>query len=235
MKANLNAKHSLAKLNTQGSLSAVDISQALAAAELEPMMSGKASLDWKLHGEGNTSGALTNTLRGPISLQTEAAVLLGMGVEKMLCEAVALVNQESLSAEFPANSPFEALSVEIMMGEGKATLQPLRAKLADVRLLGKGAMDLNTLDFDTTFTAKLLPGLGELDPACRVNERISAIDWPLACKGNVAGEPGDWCSVDSGEILGDMAEYELKRKAQKKVEEKLGEEAGDALKKLFGK
>jgi|GEM_PF-807001 len=234
MKANLNAKHSLAKLNTQGSLSAVDINEALAAAEVKPMMSGKASLSWKLHGQGNSSGALTNSLRGPIDLQTEEAMLLGMGVEKMLCEAVALINQEALSAEFPADSRFDALSVKIMMGDGKATLQPLQARLADIRLLGKGALDITSMDFDTTFTAKLLPGLSKLDPACRVNERITAIDWPVVCEGNVAGEPAQWCSVDSGEILSDMAEYELKRKAQEKIEDKLGEDAGKALKKLFG-
>ena len=234
MKANLNAKHSLAKLNTQGTLLGVDISEALAAAEVEPMLSGKADLNWKLHAQGNSSQALTNTLRGPIELETQDAVLREMGVEQMLCEAVALVNQETLSAEFPADSAFEALSVSIMMGEGKARLQPLKAKLANVRLLGKGALDINSMGFNTTFTAKLSPGLEKLDPACRVNERITAIDWPVVCKGKVTGEPADWCSVDSGEIIEDLAENELRRAAQKEVEEKYGEEAGQVLKKLLG-
>ncbi len=74
-----------------------------------------------------------------------------------------------------------------------------------------------------------------LFPPCRrVNERIMAIDWPVSCKGNVTGEPGDWCAVDSGDIVQDLAEYELKRKAQKEVEDKFGKEAGEALKKLLG-
>ncbi|KAA1189478.1 AsmA family protein [Pseudohalioglobus sediminis] len=234
MKANLNARQPVARLNTQGSLEGVDISAALAAAEVDPILAGTASLTWKLHGQGNTSNRLVNTLRGPIDLQTENAVLQDMGVEKMLCEAVALVNQEALSSEFPEDSAFEALSVNIEMGQGKATLKPLRAKLADMRLLGKGALDINSMDFDVTFTAKLLPGLAKRDPACRVNERIMAIDWPVSCKGNVTGEPGDWCAVDSGDIVEDLAEYELKRKAQKEVEEKFGEEAGEVLKKLLG-
>ncbi len=234
MKANLNAKHSLARLNTQGSLLGVDISEALAAADVEPMLSGKANLDWKLHAQGNSSQALTQTLRGPIDLETQDAVLIDMGIEKMLCEAVALVNQETLSAEFPAESAFEALSLSIMMGEGKARLQPLKAKLANVRLLGKGALDISSMDFNTTFTATLSPGLAKVDPACRVNERITAIDWPVVCKGKVTGEPADWCAVDSGEIIQDLAEGELKRAAQKEIEEKYGEEAGQVLKKLLG-
>ena len=235
MKASLNAKQSTAKINTQGQLQQLDIASALAAAEVEPMLTGRASLDWKLHAQGNTSGAITSSLRGPVNLQTEQAVLQDMGLEKMLCEAVALVNQESLSAQFPTSSPFEALSATINLGKGKARLQPLKAKLANIRLLGKGSMDIDSLEFNTTFTAKLSPGLKKLDPACRVNERITAIDWPVNCRGNANGDPADWCGVDSEQIIQDMAGNELKRKAEKEVEDRFGEEAGDLLKGLLGK
>lgn len=234
MKANLNAKQSLAKLNTQGSLAGVDIAQVLTAAEVEPVLTGEADLTWKLHGKGNTTNALTRTLRGPIDLEARDAVLQNMGVEKMLCEGVALVNQESLSAAFPENSEFEALAVNIMMGDGKATLQPLKARLPNVRLLGKGAVDISSMNFDTTFTAKLLPGMEQLDPACRINERITNIDWPVTCEGNISGEPGEWCSLETGDILQDIATDELTRKAKKEIERKFGKEAGDTLKKLLG-
>ncbi len=235
MKASLYAQHATAKVNTTGSLNGVNIAEALAATEVDPILSGRANLNWKLHGQGNTSNAITQTLRGPIDLQTEDAVLKDMAVEKMLCEAVALVNQESLSAQFPTDSAFEDLSVKIVLGKGEAKLQPLRAQLADIRLLGKGSMDITSMDFDTTFTAKLAPGLEKLDPACRVNERITGIDWPVNCKGNAMGEPDDWCGVDTTEIIEDLASQELKRKATKEVEEKFGKEAGDLLKGFLGK
>lgn len=234
MKASLNARQSTARINSQGTLQQLDIASALAASEVDPILTGKANLDWKIHGQGNSTAAITGTLRGPVNLQTEQAVLKDMGVEKMLCEAVAMVNQEPLAAEFPASSAFEALSVTLNLGKGKARLQPLKAKLPDIRLLGKGAIDIASLEFDTTFTARLSPGLGKIDPACRVNERITAIEWPVNCKGNATGEPGDWCSVDSQEILEDLAGNEIKRKAQKEVEERFGEEAGGLLKGLLG-
>lgn len=234
MKANLNAKQSTAKINSQGSLQQLDIASALAASEVDPILTGKANLDWKIHGQGNSTGAITSTLRGPVNLITEQAVLKEMGIEKMLCETVALVNQEALAAAFPASSAFEELSISLNLGQGKARLQPLKAKLPDIRLLGKGAIDIASLDFDTTFAAKLSPGLKKLDPACRVNERITDIEWPVNCKGNATGEPADWCSVDSEKILEDLAGNELKRKAQKEVEERFGEEAGGLLKGLLG-
>ncbi|RLQ23306.1 AsmA family protein [Seongchinamella sediminis] len=234
MKASLNAKQSTARINTQGTLLQLDIASVLAAAEVEPVLSGRANLDWKLHGKGNTSGAISQTLRGPLNLRTEQAVLQGLGVEQMLCESVALVNREALSADFPADSAFEELAVTLQLGKGKARLQPLTARLPDISLSGEGEIDIASLDFDTTFSARLSPGLEQLDPACRVNERITAIAWPVNCRGNATGDPADWCAVDSKEILEDLAGNELKRKAQKEVEEKYGEEAGALLKGLLG-
>ena len=234
MKASLNARQSTAKVNTQGQLQQLDIASALAAAEVDPVLTGRASLDWKLHARGNTSGAISNSLRGPLNLQTEQAVLQGMGLEQMLCEGVALINQEALGAQFPANSSFEELSATVNLGQGKARLQPLKARFPHIRLLGKGSMDIDTLDFNTTFTARLSPGLEKLDPACRVNERITAIDWPVNCRGSANGDPAQWCSVDTEQILQDMAGNELKRKASKEVEDRYGKEAGELLKGLLG-
>lgn len=234
MKANLNAKFPEPRINTQGSLRGVDIASVLQAAKAQPVMTGSVDLDWKLNGRGATSNAISRSLRGPITLVARDAVLREMGVEQMMCEAIALVNQESLAASFPSESAFQALSADVNLGDGQARLQPLRAELGAIGLKGTGALDIQSLDFDTTFEATVSPGLEQLDPACRVNERITAIDWPVNCKGNVSGEPGDWCAVDTAEIIQDLAGNELKRKAEKEVEKKLGKEAGDALKKLFG-
>ena len=234
MKANLNARQPQARVNTQGTLRGVDIAAALAAAESQPVLTGSADLVWKLTGRGNTTGALTESFKGPITLEANNAVLREMGVEQMMCEAIALVNQESLTATFPAETPFETLSIEVNLADGKARLQPLRADLGNVRLNGTGTLALDSMDFDATFKARVSPGLARLDPACRVNERITDIAWPVNCKGNVSGEPADWCGVDTAEIIEDLATNELRRKAEKEIERKLGEGAGDALKKLFG-
>ncbi len=188
LKANLNAKQPMARVNTQGSLKDVDIATALAASEVQPLMRGSVDLEWKLNGRGNTTGALTESFKGPITLVAKDAVLQEMGVEQMMCEAIALVNQEALSATFPTETAFETLSVDVKLANGKANLQPLRADLGNVRLNGTGALDIASKDFDATFKARVSPGLEKLDPACRVNERITDIAWPVECKGNVGGE-----------------------------------------------
>ncbi|WP_116368777.1 AsmA family protein [Parahaliea mediterranea] len=225
--ATLDAAHNQARLITSGKLDGVDLPQLLAALEAEPKLSGQASLNWQLATEGRSSNALRDALNGPVKIHTQDLVLKGLGIERMLCQTVALVNREQLAAELPADSAFEALTVDVQLADGKARLAPLRAELANIQLTGKGAAQLDSLDFKADFAARLDPGLAEVDPACRVNERYTAIDWPLECKGNLNGDAGDWCRVDSGEILEDLGKNEVQRKVK--------EEAGRLFDRLLKK
>jgi len=104
-------------------------------------------------------------------------------------------------------------------------MKPFRAELSTVKLSGEGALDLLQLDFKMGIKAHLSPGIGELDPACRVNDRLTAIAWPVKCKGNLAGDPADWCGVDSQKIIEDLATEEVKHQIEK--------EGSKLLDKLF--
>lgn len=225
--ATFNGKHNTATLDTTGSLSKLDIATALAATGTTATITGTATLNWQLNSRGRTSNELIEALAGPIQLGTEEIVLQGTSVEKMLCQVVALTNQEQLTATFEPATRFTTLSADIQVADGKASLRPLRAELANVSLTGGGNFNLLSQDFDTTFKARLSPGLEEVDRACRVSKRITAIDWPVNCKGNTATEPGGWCKVDSDKIIQDLAVSEGKRKLEK--------EASKLLNKLFKK
>lgn len=227
MKATFNGQHNIARLNTQGGLTGLNLARALEAMESEPILSGKADLEWKLGGKGASSNDLIEALTGPIDLVTKKVTLKSVGVEKMLCRAVALANQKTMKATLPDSTKFDALSVHLKMKGGKLRMDPLRAELPNVKLAGEGAMDLLQQDFAATFTASLSPGLEELDPACKVNKRITGIGWPVECEGDLTGDPGDWCSVDSEQIIKDLATKEVKRKVEK--------EAGKYLDKLLKK
>ncbi len=225
MVATLNAGHNTAKLATRGALNNVDLPRLLSALDAEPILTGSASLDWKLASEGRTRNALRDKLNGPLGLHTRDLVLQGLGIERMLCEAVALVNREALQAELPTDSAFQALTLDVALAGGKARLAPLNAELQHVKLTGEGDLELASLDFDADFAARLSPELASLDPACRVNERYTAIAWPLACEGNLGGEPADWCRVNTSEIVEDLTKQEVQRKVEK--------EAGKLLNKFL--
>lgn len=225
MRATLNGKHNTAALDTSGQLARMDIAAALSATEGKPLLTGSASLDWALVGKGRTRNELVAALTGPIKLTTDGVVLTDISVEQMLCQAVALTNQEQLTASFPESTAFKALGADIQLADGKARLAPLRAELAQVSLTGKGNFDLLSKDFRATFKARLSPELENLDRACRVSKRLTAIDWPVECRGNTNGEPAEWCRVDTEEIIQDLTKNEARRKIEKK--------AGKLLDKLF--
>jgi uncharacterized protein involved in outer membrane biogenesis len=225
MRATFNGKHNTATLDTSGQLAQMDIAAALAAAEAKPLLTGSASLDWTLTGKGRTRNELVAALTGPIKLTTDKVVLSDISVEHMLCQAVALTNQEQLTASFPDSTAFTALGADIQLADGKARLVPLRAELAQVALTGTGNYDLLSKDFKAIFKARLSPELENLDRACRVSKRLTAIDWPVDCKGNANGEPARWCKVDTEEIIQDLTKNEAQRKLKK--------EAGKLLDKLF--
>ncbi len=225
MKAVFNARYNVAKLGTEGGVNNLDIAQAAAAIDAGIEARGRANLNWSLKGQGRSSDELSQSLAGPISFTTDDITLAGIAMEEMVCRGVALVNQETLSAEFPADTKFQALSADIQLADGVATLDPLTAKLAAIELTGKGSLNIHSQDLKASFRAQLSAALGDMDPACAINERYTNLRWPVECKGNLADDPADWCGINTTEIVKDLAEGELKRKAT--------DEAGKLFKKLF--
>ncbi|MDZ7783617.1 MAG: AsmA family protein [Halioglobus sp.] len=224
--ATFDGRHNTATLDTRGTVEGLQLASALQAMETAQLLTGSATLNWQLAGRGRTANELVQSLNGPVQLTTQEVVLQGTNVEKLICRAVALTNNERLTATFEPDTRFTALSADVQVTDGRALLQPLRAELARVKLLGEGEFDLLEQDFDATLRARLQPELAELDEACRVSKRLAAIDFPVDCSGNVAGDPGDWCRVDTEKILTDLAVSEGKRRLEK--------EAGKMFDKLLG-
>jgi len=224
--ATFNGRLNTATLNTSGELTGLDLAAALAAMESADLLGGQASLQWQLSSRGTTLNELTAALNGPVELTTDEVTLKGTSVEKLICQTVALINQEKLSTNFGPDTRLQTLEASLDIADGRAMLSPLRAELTGVALNGSGYFDLLEQNFDTTFAARLAPELGELDAACRVNKRLVGLDFPVNCRGSLSDPPGQWCKVDSEAILKDLALSEGKRKLEKK--------AGKLLNRFFG-
>ena len=200
--------------------------------ESADILSGRATLQWQLSSRGTTPNELVAALNGPVKLTTEEVTLQGTSVEKLVCQTVAMTNNEKLSTEFGPDTRFRTLAATLDIADGRAALSPLRAELTGLGLVGSGYFDLLEQKFDTTFAATLSPELGELDEACRLSKRLTGLDFPVNCRGSLSGSPGDWCKVDSEAILKDLALSEGKRKLEKKAGKLLnrflgGDQQGD--------
>ncbi|MFV0477834.1 MAG: AsmA family protein [Parahaliea sp.] len=216
--ARLDAQHRELKIESSGSISDLDLSELLTAFEVNPVLKGKGSIDWQISSKGSTANNLRRRLTGPIKLRTEALVLEGIAIERILCQTAALINQETLSANLPADSAFNNFSADIQLKNGRALLSPLRAELTHLSLSGEGEIDLDSQSFDSNFAAKLSPTLSEVDQACRINKRYTAIEWPINCKGLLTEDAASWCKVDSAKILESLGRNEVQHKLQKEAD-----------------
>ena len=224
LSAELNARYNPATLTTQGKVDDLDLSSAVSALNTAVAASGRAGLDWDVRAEGDTGEALIASMQGPIRLRTDAITVQDVNVQRHFCEAVALVNQESLTTTFQPDTEFSELEADIALADGEARLESLAATLPALALTGRGALDLAAQDFRASIRAQIRDTAG-LDPACRVNERIADMRWPVECSGNLADAPASWCRVNTTEIIKDLAEGELRRTLEK--------EGGKLLQRMF--
>ncbi|MAL96258.1 MAG: hypothetical protein CME40_14380 [Haliea sp.] len=210
----------------EGKLSGLSLEALLQAMELEAGLQGKGDLQWQLRAEGAETDELLQSLSGTVELDSDALTLRDIGVEGMLCQVVAQVNQEALSTAFPADTELRPLHATLHFADGQMRLDPLRGSLEHIELRGDGRLALLSGDLRAELRARLSEGLGETDRACRINPRLAAIDWPVKCRGQLGTSPKDWCRVDAESILADLARNELEGKARK--------EAGRLLQRLLG-
>jgi len=127
----------------------------------------------------------------------------------------------------PPTTEVAEMTLQVKFDDGQAKLARLDLATPGVAIQGKGAASLSTLDFAATLEASVSEELEQLDPACRVDERYTALRLPVNCAGNLTDETGNLCRVD----VEDIARQLLENEARSKLEEK----AGSALRKLFGR
>ena len=225
--AHYNGRLASPELHTGGSAKGLAVVLSKRAESNAPIISGSANLDWQLRATGGDRSALLTSLDGPITVATESLILHGTSVEHILCQTIALSNQETLNATFSADTHFQPLTATIALAGGRANLQPVQANLPGVALRGAGSLDLRTDVVNAQFVARVSSELEQLDHACRVSKRLTALDWPVECTGDRGTDPSDWCRVDTTQIVQSLMMDEGMEKLEKK--------ASKFLNKLFNR
>ena len=199
-----------------------------------------------LNTQGNSVRDWINQLNGTAHFDVADGALLGVNLEHKLCQAIALVNRESLSNDFGAdNTPFNSLSGNFTIEHGRVQNRDLVVDLPGISAHGEGEVNLpeQRLDYGIGLTLqgdqRAMP-----DPACRINARYVDIAWPVRCEGYLHNAAKS-CGVDTQgvtrvaeQLLRNEAERKLSDKIDEKLEDKLGDKAPavrDALKGLFNR
>lgn len=203
-------------------------------------ITGQANASLKVLTHGLTQQRLTEGLNGTVNFDIADGALLGANFNQMVCGLIARVRKEkSTKTDWPNQTAFQKLQGSVKIVEGVARNNDLTAALDQINLKGDGYVDLakQTLDYHVGLTITGDTGDKE-DSACHINEKYAGIIWPVRCRGKL-GDSG-LCGIDEqrlGNVLGKIAEQEIKGKLQKTLEDSLDKKLKgslkDSLKGLF--
>ncbi len=229
------------QLDVRSKIPAIQFSKKLTAVQIKPLLTNFADIDWvagsaistaKLTTSGNNIDSWIQNLKGPATLELDNAVLDDINLEKMVCEAISLVNREPLAGNRSKQTKLKTVKAKLKFANGVATNKSLAGGIDQLSIKGSGNVDLLKEQLRYNLGVRIAGQVSENSQSCRVNKRYQDIYWPIECKGKLDDDPSKLCGIDQselGSIAGDLAEDELKRKAKDKVNEKLN----NAIKRLF--
>jgi len=261
----LDAREATPKIGFNGNGKGVAIKPLLAALQTDStsqkfVLAGLANGTVQMNTEGKTVTALTNNAKANIKANTQSLQLAPINIEKFVCQAVALVQGDSVSAlgnlDWPSLTQMQDLNAEIGYANQVATIKSLSAGVEQFKLLAEGKVDIGKESLDVrlpvSFTQPLTKKAGcPATSSWIVGKALSLV----RCKGNLM-EPTKACGLDDQairEAAKDYVEAKAKAKVDKKKEEaeqrldekkdklkdkinnELGEGTSDALKNLLNK
>ena len=233
LKGSLDARSDKPRLQLQGNMDRLPLEPLLQAANPQQPapLHGILQLETSLSAQGNSSRDLIASLDGKTSFAITEGALIGVNLEQQMCQGIALVNRQSLSREFPADTALQELRGSLLIDNGVISNNDLSARIPGLNLAGKGSVDLNKRSLDYRAGLTLVGAQGaDADPACKVSDKLASLSWPLRCSGALA-DGGKTCSIDR-EAVAATAVKAAGGKLRDKLTEKVGSKVQDKLKSL---
>jgi AsmA protein len=221
------------KATIDGGMKGVQIDSLLTSVGSPGTAVGRVDMAWDIESTGVTPQDLQLNVDGQLAVDGLNVEITALGVQGLLCEAAAQIQQKPLTNGMPSTTPINKMALRINLGDGLATISNLNLASPGVDLEGKASVGLSDQVVKARVAATLGEELENIDPACALNDRYKDVEWPVICLGKIGEDPKSWCKVDVESIATQLLENEAKSRLQKEVD-KLGEEAGGFIKKLFG-
>ncbi|MCV2401673.1 AsmA family protein [Marinomonas sp. C2222] len=220
----------------------IDIVPSINGIQIQPLLvdfmdmdkiSGTTQLTGGLQASGNNIDALMSSLTGDLLVDIKEGALVGINLTKTVCEGISSVRNEEIdNSRFSDDTPFESMRFPANIVNGQVSTPGLTVRSAGVQVTGDGTVSLTESNLD--YLARVGFSGSELDDACRVNDKVAALTFPIQCKGAFDDDPSSLCRPDLKGFAGlfaNLAKAELKQKAeeekvrlQAELDEKIAEE-----------
>ena len=238
--ASIDARNNTPQINFNKRFTSIQAAPLLTSLAEVDYVAGTMDLQITGTAFGNTLPAIKRTLTGEANFNVTDGILKNTNIEQMVCKSIARIRdrQYAVTEEQP-NTKFKEFNGHMNIVKGVMQTDRLLVGLNNMQVNGSGTINLIEESLDYSIRAKIF---GDMEnQACEVHERYRDVAWPLRCKGSLTEEPSKLCSLDQRElqnIAAQLAQKEIKRTATKaledKLKDKLGDEATQQLKDLFG-
>ena len=218
-----------------GKLRDIDLGFALEkqTTDLPVQPSGKLNGKYLLSASGNTVNALMTNNQGTVNLYIAEGVLGNINLDQFMCQGVAMINKDQLSAGWKADTEFKSLTINNALLNGNLNTTSLNIETGSLQAYGDGSFSLAAGDFHYKLSIK--PKSYENESACRINERLADLEVPLNCKGSIKEHSNNaGCEIDSErmtEQVAHLASKEANRKIEKELDRGFEKELGKYIDK----
>lgn len=209
-----------ARLDVRGSTPRFDIAPSIDGVQIQPLLvdfmdmnkiAGATYLNGELKASGNQIDRLMASLQGDLLVEIKNGALIGTNLTKTVCEGISAVRKETLNdKQFGPDTPFETLRFPAYISDGNISTPGLKISSAGIQVTGNGVISLPNASLD--YQANVAIAGSRLDQACRVNEKVTQLAFPIVCKGQFSDDPAGLCRPDIkgfGKLFADLAKAEL--------------------------
>lgn len=222
-------------MNFKLALAGIDIAQAQEQWTENTQLRGNLTMETQGSTRGNTTEELMNQLSARGNLSMENLHLAAVNVEQSYCEVVRLVEKEPpRDAPWPEGTDLDKLTSQFTMEGQTLQLQNYATGVGNLKVRGKGKIELDRERFDIDVIANL-QGDRTSENGCIVkSKRIQNRDLPLRCKDSFAKAGATSCRPDSDFVKG-MLQNELMDKLIKPSDDGEEKPVESLLKGIFGR
>lgn len=214
---------SKASLDVRGITPVFNISPVIDGVQIQPLLvdfmeldkiAGATYLNGELKAKGNSIDDLMSSLQGDLLIDIKKGALVGTNLTKTVCEGIAATRKEKIDdQQFGSDTPFETMRFPAHIVNGRVSTPGLKISSAGIQVTGDGVVSLPDSSLD--YQANVGIAGSTLDKACRVNEKVTQLAFPIVCKGKFSDDPAGLCRPDIkgfGKLFADLAKDELNLK-----------------------
>ena len=201
------------RISSRGTVDKALASDVLTVLGSSIIPSGYVDLNWDIVAVRANNSLAPAEIFGEATLNGIDLGLSQINLELELCNAYNRASGRPITTSANTSTPIRSLDAIYNLDGYRTDITDLELAIPGLIITGVASIDRTGQDFDAKLKAVIGEGFGEQIPNCKIDKRLSAIEWPVRCRGNlVEDDPRTWCSVELETLLRRGLESELRRR-----------------------